>query len=124
MPTVGRSRADLAEPFASHGRFGNLAIESLDVFDGDDSIWAQFERDGDTGGFGARWAAFVRASVFPTLALGLNGGRNDPRAGAFLDKLETATAARLALKPEPTVIPLAIVVLAKEPFSRLIEERR
>jgi len=113
IPTVGRSRADLAEPFARHGRFGDLSIEHLEMFDGEDWIWSKFERDGDAGGFGARWAAFSRASVFPTLALGLNGAGNDPRAHAFVDKLETAMAARLALKPEPMVIPLAIVVLTK-----------
>lgn len=101
-----------------HGRFGNLSIEYLEMCDGKDWIWSQFERDGDAGGFGARWAAFSRASVFPTLALGLDGGRNNPRADTFLDKLETAMATRLALKPEPMVISLAIVVLASKRSSR------
>ena len=34
--------------------------------------------DHDATAFGALWAAFVRASVFPTLATALAGGRNDP----------------------------------------------
>jgi hypothetical protein len=33
---------------------------------------------------------------------------------AFMDKLEAANTARLAEKPEPMVIPLASMVLAKE----------
>jgi hypothetical protein len=114
IPTVGRSRSDLAAPFAERGQFGGLSIERIEVFDGDDWIWLQFERDGDAKAFGARWAAFSRASVFPTLALGLDRGGSDPRARTFMDELEAAMAARLALKPERMVIPLASVMLAKE----------
>jgi hypothetical protein len=38
-----------------------------------DRIWAEFENGGNARGFGAQWAAFSRASVFPTLAAGLEG---------------------------------------------------
>jgi SAM dependent carboxyl methyltransferase len=113
IPTVGRTRADLAAPFAADGCFAGLSIEHLDVFEGEDRIWQQFERDRDAGEFGARWAAFSRASVFPTLALGLAGGRNDPRVTAFMGKLEAGLAARLAAAPEPMSIPLASIVLVK-----------
>jgi hypothetical protein len=113
IPTVGRSRADLMAPFSGNGRFAELSIEHADVFLGDDRIWREFERDRDAGAFGARWAAFSRASVFPTLALGLNGSRDDPRAAAFVDKMEVGMAARLAAAPERMVIPLASIVLVK-----------
>jgi hypothetical protein len=113
IPTVGRSRADLVAPFSADGQFAGLAIEAVDVFDGDDRIWGQFERDHDAREFGAQWAAFSRASVFRTLALGLEGGRTDPRAVIFGEKLEAGLAARLAAEPEPMVIPLASIVLVK-----------
>ena len=74
---------------------------------GEDRIWAGFEGDGDAQAFGARWAAFSRASVFPTLAAGLEGGRTDPRAATFVERLESELAARLAAAPERILIPLA-----------------
>jgi hypothetical protein len=89
-------------------------MEHLDVFEGEDRIWDDFQRDRDAHKYGARWAAFSRASVFPTLAEALDGGLDDRRAPAFMDKLEAANAARLAEKPEPMVIPLASMVLVKE----------
>ncbi len=69
--------------------------------------------DGDAKKFGASWAGFSRASVFPSLALGLERGRQDSRAGVFIEKLEKAMAERLAQKPERMVIPLATVVVVE-----------
>ena len=82
IPTVARSRADLVAPFVEDGCFAGLSIEQLEVFLSEDRIWAEFEDGGDAHAFGARWAAFSRASVFPTLAAGLDSGRVDPRAAA------------------------------------------
>lgn len=65
------------------------------MFPGHDEIWSAFERDRDAAAFGARWAAFNRASVFPSLALGFIGGHDDPRAASFFDRLEaTVTTLR------------------------------
>jgi hypothetical protein len=114
IPTVGRSRADLLAPFVEDGRFAGLAAETAEVFLDEDRIWSDFERDGNAGAFGARWAAFCRASVFPTLASSLAGGRDGPRAAAFEDRLEAGIAARLAAAPQPMIIPLARMLLAKE----------
>jgi hypothetical protein len=114
IPTVGRSRADLAAPFASGGRFAELAIEQLDVFLGEDRIWAEFEAKGDAQAFGAQWAAFSRASVFPTLASALQEGRDDPRSAGFVDQLEAGVTARLSAAPERMRIPLAQMLLSKE----------
>jgi SAM dependent carboxyl methyltransferase len=113
IPTVGRSRADLLAPFTRDGHFAEFSVEQIEVFLGEDKIWAQFEADGDAQAFGARWTAFSRASVFPTLASGLQGGRNDPRAAAFVDRLESSMKARLAAAPERMVIPLAKLLLVK-----------
>jgi hypothetical protein len=101
IPTVGRSRADLMAPFAETGRFGGLSVQQADVFLGKDRFWAEFEATGDAYAFGARWAGFSRASVFPTLVAGLDDGREDIRAAIFVDRLEADVAARLAAAPEP-----------------------
>lgn len=114
IPTVGRSLEDLRAPFAESGCFSGLSIEQMEVFPGEDRIWAQFESDGDVQAFGARWAAFSRASVFPTLAACLAGGRNDPRAPMFIDRLEAGLAARLAAAPERMLIPLGKMLLVKD----------
>jgi hypothetical protein len=114
IPTVGRSRADLAAPFGPARRFGSLSLESLDIFGGEDQVWARFERTGDAVAFGREWAAFSRASVFPTLATALDGGREDPRHPAFPNRLEAGVAARLAADPCPMTIPLAKMMLVKD----------
>ena len=113
IPTVGRRRADLLAPFGTEGSFAGLRVEEAEVFCGEDHIWADFERDGDARTFGARWAAFSRASVFPTLAEGLQNGGDPARSEAFMTRLETMTAARLAERPERMLIPLARVLMAK-----------
>jgi hypothetical protein len=113
IPTVARSLSDLEAPF-SDGRFADLVIDHAEVFLGQDPIWNDFERDGDVRAFGARWAAFVRASVLPTLALGLDGGGVGTRASRFLDSVEAEMAARLAAAPEKVAIPLGLVVLRKD----------
>ena len=92
----------------------------MEVFFSEDRIWADFEDGGEAREFGARWAAFSRASVFPTLAAGLEGGRADSRAITFLDRLEADAAARMAASPERMLIPLAKLLLVKaEPKSCL-----
>jgi hypothetical protein len=113
IPTVGRSRADLLEPFEENGCFAGLSIEHVDVFLGEDRIWTEYQSHGDAQAFGARWAAFSRASVFPSLATGLEGGGNDPRAASFFDRLEASLAQRLAAAPQPMVIPLAKALLRR-----------
>ena len=114
IPTVARSRADFLAPFGADGRFGSLRLQELDIFLGEDHFWSDFERDGDAQKFAARWAAFSRASVFPTLAGSLDGGRNDSRAAQFIECLESGTTMRLAANPERMLIPLGKVLLAKE----------
>jgi hypothetical protein len=111
IPTVGRGRSQLLAPFDASRRFAGLTVEQLDIFLGEDRIWEQYERDRDAAAYGTRWAAFSRASVFPTLALALD----DPsRVNSFLADAESRMAARLAKHPEPSVIPLARLRLSKE----------
>jgi SAM dependent carboxyl methyltransferase len=113
IPTVGRNKEDLAAPFAEDGRFAGLAIEDLEVFMGEDRIWAAFETSGDAEGFGAEWARFSRASVFPSLASALDKGADTGWTAKFFDRLETDLAVRLAKAPAEMKIPLAKMLLVK-----------
>lgn len=114
IPTVGRSREDFLAPFDAEGKSGRLRVEDMDVFLAEDHIWSEFEHNGDAQAFGARWAAFSRASVYPTLAASLDGDGDHVRSAAFIERLETETALRLASKPERMVIPLCKILLLKE----------
>ena len=98
-------------PIAGH--IAGLALASIEIFLGEDHIYEDYERDRDAGAFGRRWAAFVRASTFPTLAQALEGG-GEERAEQFYDLLEARLAARLAAAPGPNAIPLAKLLLVKQ----------
>jgi hypothetical protein len=113
IPTVARSKKELAAPFLKDGRFADLTIEHLDVFLGEDRIWAEFEANGDANAFGAQWARFSRASVFPTLAAALDGDRYTSLSGRFMDRLEAGVVARLGKAPSRMLIPLAKILLVK-----------
>jgi hypothetical protein len=113
IPIVGRRARDFLSPFAPSGTFEKLSVIHLDVFDAEDRFYNEFRIDHDAKAFGARWAAFTRVSVFPSIALGLAGGATDPRRDRFLDELEAGVAARLAASPEPTQIPMAQLVVEK-----------
>lgn len=118
MPIVGRRETDFLAPFAPSGRFERLFVEHLEVFNAEDRFWMQYQVDHDATAFGAMWAGFVRASLFPTFATALAGGRADPRSPQFFDRLEAGIAERLAASPEPMHIPLAKVVLTKQRRTR------
>jgi hypothetical protein len=112
IPTYGRSRKEFMTPFGEKGSFAGFSIEELEVFYGEDHIWSEFEEDADAQAFGARWAAFSRASVGPTLAAALDN--RVARAAQFMERLEKRIAARLAAAPERTSMPLAKMVLVKD----------
>ena len=81
------------------------------MFNAEDRFWSQYQINSDAKAFGAAWAAFIRALVFPTLMGALEGGHDDPRAAQFMDRLEAGVAQRLAASPEQMQIPLAHLVL-------------
>ena len=95
------------------GCFEDLSIEDFELFHGEDRIWTPLEASGDAHAFGAQWAAFCRASVFPTLATSLDGASADARSARFIDQLETGVAARLAAAPVRMTILLAQMMLVK-----------
>ncbi|MDT5244618.1 MAG: hypothetical protein QOD36_1994 [Mycobacterium sp.] len=118
IPTVSRRAADFLSPFAPKGRFEGLEVEHLEVFDAEDRFWTQYKVDHDAKAFGAQWAAFARASVFPTMAAALEAGRADPRSAEFMARLEAGVAARMEAEPEEMKIPLAQLVLWKRPKAK------
>ncbi len=111
IPTYGRTRAEFSAPFAA-GDFEGLTLELFEIFDAEDRIFEDFRKDGDAKAFADRWAAFTRASTFPTLASALEGG-GGRRTREFMDRAEAAITARLAAKPQRMRIPLAKMVLAR-----------
>jgi hypothetical protein len=113
IPTYGRTRAEFVAPFGDSARFGDLALVHAELFFQEDHIWADTGEGRDAETFGARWAAFSRASVGPTLALFLEGGTGDPRRTEFLDRYEATMARLLAAKPEKSLMPLVQIVLEK-----------
>jgi hypothetical protein len=113
IPTYGRTRAEFVAPFDESGQIAGLALASVEIFLGEDHIYEDYERVGDAGAFGRRWAAFVRASTFPTLARALEGG-GEERAERFYDLLEARLAARLSAATGPNIIPLAKLLLVKQ----------
>jgi salicylate 1-O-methyltransferase len=118
IPIVSRRAADFLSPFAPKGRFEQLEIDHLEVFDAEDRFWSQYQVDHDATACGAKWAAFAKASVFPTMAAALEGGRAAPRSAEFMDRLEAGVAARMVAEPEEMQIPLAQVVLRKRPKAK------
>ncbi len=113
IPTVGRNRDEWLAPFASGASFEGLSAVHFEQVEGHDRFWAQLQADADTRAFGANWAAFSRASVFPTLAAALEPASDEGRRSAFMDRLEAGVAGRLAAAPERMRIPLALLVIAK-----------
>jgi hypothetical protein len=112
IPTVGRTRQEFLAPFQAEDNFAGLRLEEAEVFFGEDHIRQDYERDGNVASFGARWAAFCRTSVFPSLAAALEDGGPERRA-EFMDQLESRIAAQMAARPEAMVIPLARIRIVK-----------
>jgi hypothetical protein len=114
IPSMARTRDEYLAPFAADGHFGALRVEDIEIYLGEDYFWSAYERGGDAQTYGAQWAAFSRASAFPSLAKYLDPDSEDGRAEQFFTRLESAMAARVAAKPERVLIPLCKMLLAKE----------
>ena len=113
IPIVGRRARDFLSPFAPSGTFEKVSIADLEVFDAEDRFWSQYQIDKDARLLGRQWAAFLRVSIFPTLAAALDGRDHDHRA-RFVDELSSGVAARIAAAPAQVQIPMALVVVEKK----------
>ena len=114
IPTVGRSRDDLLAPFITGGGFRGLRVELAEVFDGEDLIWADFERDRDANAWARRWTAFSRASVFPTLADRIAGPGAPARRAAFAEALAAGMIRKLGVAPRRVNMPLARLLIVRD----------
>jgi hypothetical protein len=113
VPIVGRSAKDFESPFAPSGTFEKLSITHMELFDAEDRFWKQYRSDRHADTFGARWASFVRAALFPVLTEALDPVRAQP-VERFLGALESGIAERLAAAPVQMRIPLAQLVIEKK----------
>ncbi len=113
IPIVGRGEKDFVAPFAPKDRFEGLSIEHLETFDAQDRYFQQFRADKDAPTFGRQWSSFLRAATFSCLIAGLEGGRADPRAGEFSDRLERSVAEQMAAAPQEMHMPMVKLVLLK-----------
>jgi hypothetical protein len=109
-----RCREEWCAPFAEDGQFAGLALEEFRIFEAEDVHWADFARHRDIARLAARRAAWCRAFAFQSLAAGLDGGHNSPRAHEFIVRLEAAMATRLlAAAPERYAKPTGCMLLVK-----------
>jgi hypothetical protein len=114
IPTFGRTRSEFAEPFRQGAElYECLRLEQLEIFLAEDRIWLEYERSQDAEDYARKWAAFSRASVFPTLALSLRTRQGDGRVERFMDRLEAEMASRLATSPQRMNMPLALLELRR-----------
>ena len=124
VPIVGRREADFLAPFAPSGRFEQLSIEHLEVFDAEDRFWTQYQVDQRRNGF--RRAVGRLRPGFGVSHVGdrARGGRRRPAVAQFFDRLEAGIADRLAAAPEQMQIPLAQLVLMKPENAAAIAHER
>jgi hypothetical protein len=108
-----RRRCDLLAPFQPRGQFCDLSVESCDLFPLEDSIWADYERDGDNVALATRQALFFRSIFVPSLALSLNEAQDAEQRRIFADRFENGLKRRLANQPAPLHSFVQSVVLAK-----------
>jgi len=115
IPTIVRSREDILSPFADDGRYHGLVVQHLDIIPGPDPAWDQFTADPQPDALAARWVAFSRAAMTPSLASALQGEPDPERVAAFAARLDAVLLRRLTANPVRMPFFLARVVLANPP---------
>ncbi len=110
FPTNGRSLAEVEAPFARRGEFDGLRIGHLEIIQGADPFWGEFEATGDAGKLGSSSADMMKA-VFKPIALSAISKRENREA--LVDELFSRFALRVAANPQRNEHYLAAVVLEK-----------
>jgi len=113
VPTVTRNATAYAAPFCGADAVAGLRLLEFTLVAGEDPIWPEYEARGDAFAWAAQWVGFLRAAVFPTLALRLAEDTPARRRG-FFDQLEQRAIARLARSPAPMAVHFAHMVIAKD----------
>ncbi|OYX03970.1 MAG: hypothetical protein B7Z15_17975 [Rhizobiales bacterium 32-66-8] len=113
VPTVTRDAPAYAAPFTGPDAVPGLRLLTLEIRAGDDAIWPLYQREGDALAWAAHWVGFLRAAVFPTLALRLVDGSPERRR-SFFERLEQGAIARLALRPAPMAVHFSHMMIEKD----------
>jgi SAM dependent carboxyl methyltransferase len=108
-----RRRCDLLAPFQPSGQFRDLSVESCDLFPLEDSIWADYQRDGNNDARATRQSLFFRSIFVPSLALSLNQAHDPEQRRTFADRFENGLTRRLAAQPAPLHSFVQALVIAK-----------
>ncbi len=111
LPIAGRRAVDFAAPFAPSGRFEQMSIQHMEIFDAEDPIFNAYRSGRNTSTFGSRWADFCQFTTFADLGAVI--GDDPARLARFYDRLHTGIATRMSSAPEAMRIPIAAVVLEK-----------
>jgi hypothetical protein len=113
LGAYARRRCDLLAPFQPSGQFLDLSVESCDLFQLEDSIWADYQRDGNNEARATRQALFFRSIFVPSLALSLNEAHDAEQRRTFANRFEIGLKRRLAAQPAPLHSFVQALVVAK-----------
>jgi SAM dependent carboxyl methyltransferase len=108
--TNARSRAQIEAPFLEGGEFVGLRIEHLEIIQGADPFWGEFEATGNATKLGLSWADMMKAVFRPSV---LNAFDARANREALADELFSRFASRVAAKPQRHEHYMAAVVLKK-----------
>ena len=108
-----RRKRDLLAPFERNGQFQDLIVQDYGQSALPDTAWVDYERHGDAHALAAQHALFFRSVFMPSLALGLDPGRDAGYRRAFAGKLEEGLKRRLTAQPEPVHSLVQTIVLGK-----------
>ena len=110
LPVATRRSEDIHSIFDANGTFAGLTLDSVDVVEVPDPIWAVYQQDGDAEKLGKAHSNSLRAWSGPSLAACISHRKD---AGAVVDRIYEIAAQRLASAPHPHTPYLAVVSLTK-----------
>jgi len=108
-----RSEREYLAPFQNKGEFHGLTVEHYQSAARADSIWEQFQRDGDADAFASKQAAHFRATFVPSLVAALTHAHDGETRRAFADRIEHGLRGRLLREPTPYSARVDTIVIAK-----------
>lgn len=111
LPVGARSLDDVKAPFDASGRFAELSVEHLEILEGPDPFFDDFQRTGDAGTFGEKWANMARAVIAPIISGVFTRNATDP---GLMDEAFRRFAAGMAANPFRIKHHLALVILRKD----------
>lgn len=111
LPVGVRSLDDLKAPFDRAGRFAGLNVGRMEIFQGPDPFFDEFQRTGDAATFGEKWANMARAVIAPIISGAFASNGVDPR---LIEEIFARFAAAMGADPFRIMHHLALVTLRKD----------